>query len=182
MIFNAEIVLQRLKISHSTYAIYLLHLSGTHLTSFVTATPLSLIQASNGQVYILQNQQQLPHQQPQHQQITGCCHPSGNPQFFRETASNSAQSSQGTTTSTTGTTSQFFPTQMILAAAQTVSPGAAASGDNCNINSQLILAATTTNKLTSCLSTSNWLQPTTTASPAIHGESKKFFVYKSTIS
>ena len=151
----------------------MLHLSGTHLTSFVTATPLSLIQASNGQVYILQNQQQLPHQ-PQHQQITGCCHPSGNPHF--STTSNSTQS-QGTTTNT-GTTTQFFPTQMILAAAQTVSPGAAASGDNCNINSQLILAATTTNKLTSCLSTSNWLQPTTTASPAIHGESKKNFCIK----
>ena len=150
----------------------MLHLSGTHLTSFVTATPLSLIQASNGQVYILQNQQQLPHH-PQHQQITGCCHPSGNPHF---STSNSTQS-QGTTTNT-GTTTQFFPTQMILAAAQTVSPGAAASGDNCNINSQLILAATTTNKLTSCLSTSNWLQPTTTASPAIHGESKIFYIRK----
>ena len=154
----------------------MLHLSGTHLTSFVTATPLSLIQASNGQVYILQNQQQLPHH-PQHQQITGCCHPSGNPHF--STTSNSTQSSQGTTSTTTGTTSQFFPTQMILAAAQTVSPGAAASGDNCNINSQLILAATTTNKLTSCLSTSNWLQPTTTtASPAIHGESKNLLYIK----
>ena len=137
----------------------MLHLSGTHLTSFVTATPLSLIQASNGQVYILQNQQQLPHH-PQHQQITGCCHPSGNPHFA---TSNSTTQGAGVATGTT----QFFPTQMILAAnsAQTAS-----SGDNCNINSQLILATTTTNKLTSCLSTSNWLP--TTASPAIHGESK----------
>ena len=68
-----------------------------HLTSFVT-TPLSLIQASNGQVYILQNQQQTTTASP-----TSTTTPMG-----------------PGTTSTTGIpsgTAQFFPTQMILATA-----------------------------------------------------------------
>ena len=67
-----------------------------HLASFVT-TPLSLIQASNGQVYILQNQQQTTTTSP-----TSATTPTG-----------------PGTTSTTGIpagTAQFFPTQMILAA------------------------------------------------------------------
>ena len=60
-------------------------------------TPLSLIQASNGQVYILQNQQQTTTASP-----TSTTTPTG-----------------PGTTSTTGIpagTAQFFPTQMILAA------------------------------------------------------------------
>ena len=61
-------------------------------------TPLSLIQASNGQVYILQNQQQTTTTSP-----TSTTTPTG-----------------PGTTSTTGIpagTAQFFPTQMILATA-----------------------------------------------------------------
>ena len=67
-----------------------------HLASFVT-TPLSLIQASNGQVYILQNQQQTTTTSP-----TSATTPTG-----------------PGTTSTTGIPAgaQFFPTQMILATA-----------------------------------------------------------------
>ena len=59
--------------------------AGTHLTSFVAATPLSLIQASNGQVYILQNQQQT------------------------------STSPQGAAGGIPQGTTQFFPAQMILA-------------------------------------------------------------------
>ena len=73
-----------------------LFIANPHLASFVT-TPLSLIQASNGQVYILQNQQQTTTASP-----TSTTTPTG-----------------PGTTSTTGIpagTAQFFPTQMILAA------------------------------------------------------------------